>query len=113
MKDEEGAVQPVATVEDAHTAHGRAGFLAGLVFGAFLGAGLAMLFAPERGEKTRGRISRRMRSLRADAMDSLDEAGTRTRKELNRRKRRLRAELERLRERARERAREAKDALGD
>jgi gas vesicle protein len=111
MKDEEGLVQPDATVEDAHSAHGRAGFLAGIVFGAFLGAGIAMLFAPDRGEKTRGRIRRRMRNLGEDAMESIDQAGSRTRKQLSRRKRRLQKELEWLRERAKERAKESRDAL--
>lgn len=111
MKDDEEMAPPVATVDDAEPAHGRAGFVAGIVFGAFLGAGIAMLFAPDRGEKTRGRIRRRMRNLGEDAMESIDQAGTRTRKELSRRKRRLQKELEWLRERAKERAKEAKDAL--
>jgi len=111
MKDDGGLVQPVAEVEDAQPAHGRAGFLAGIVFGAFLGAGIAMLFAPDRGEKTRGRIRRRVRNLGEDAMESIDQAGTRTRKELSRRKRRLQKELEWLRERAKQRAKAARDAI--
>jgi gas vesicle protein len=100
-------------VELGASGHGRAGFLVGIVFGAFLGAGLALLFAPERGGQTRRRLRNKMRSLQSEAMDSLDRAGNRTSKELNRRKRRLKLELERLRERARERAREVKDASGD
>jgi gas vesicle protein len=96
-------------VDIVQSSHGRAGFLAGIVFGAFLGAGLALLFAPERGGKTRRRLRNRMKSLQSDAIDSLDRAGSRTSKELNRRRRRLKLELERLRERARERAREVKE----
>jgi gas vesicle protein len=112
MKTSEDTPSSAETqVEVAASSHGRAGFLAGIVFGAFLGAAHALLFAPERGGKTRSRLRRRMRELQADAADTLDEAGSRTRKELNRRKRRLKLELERLRERARERAKEAKDAL--
>src|SRR4051812_15917626 len=88
-----------------------AGFVLGMVFGVLLGAGLALVFAPERGEKTRARLRRRMRTLREDALESIDQAGTRTRKELQRRQRRIRAELERIRERAKERAKEARDAL--
>jgi gas vesicle protein len=111
MTDEEGEVEAIAGDDVVETAHGRAGFMAGLVFGAVLGAGLALVLAPDRGEKTRGRLRRRMRSLRDDAWDSIDQAGTRTKKELSRRKRRLRAELERIRQRAKERAREAKESL--
>jgi gas vesicle protein len=113
MKSEEELAQPdaIAEVGDTAPAGSGAGFLAGLLFGAFLGAGIALFLATDRGGKSRKRLSRRMRNLREGAMDSLDEAGSRTRKELLRRKKRLRAELERIRERARERAREAKEAL--
>jgi gas vesicle protein len=90
-----------------------AGFLAGLLFGAFLGVGVALFLATEHGGRSGRQLRRRMRSLREGAMDSLDEAGSRTRKELQRRKKRLRAELERIRKRARERAREAKESLED
>jgi gas vesicle protein len=88
-----------------------AGFLAGIVFGVFLGAGLALFFAPDRGNTTRSKLRRRMRSLREDALEGLDRAGSRTRTELKRKQRRIRAELERIRERARARAKEAKEAL--
>jgi gas vesicle protein len=106
---------PVEIGEDNSTAVAAsrtgAGFLAGMIFGVFLGAGLALLFAPDRGDKTRDRVRRRMRSLREDALESIDQAGNRTREELRRRKRRLRVELERIRKRAKERAREAKESL--
>jgi gas vesicle protein len=77
----------------------------------FLGAGLALFFAPDRGDKTRNKLRRRMRSLREDALEGLDRAGSRTRDELRRRQRRIRAELDRIRERAKERAKEAREAL--
>jgi gas vesicle protein len=80
--------------------HGTAGFIAGILFGAFLGAGFALLLAPERGDKIRGRLKRRMRSLRDDAREGIDRAGNATRKELRRRQRRIRAELARARARA-------------
>ena len=80
--------------------HGTAGFVAGVLFGAFLGAGFALLLAPERGEKIRGRLKRRMRSLRDDARSGLDRAGNATRKELRRRQQRIRAEIARARARA-------------
>ncbi|HEX2249574.1 MAG TPA: YtxH domain-containing protein [Gemmatimonadales bacterium] len=106
MTTEKGQLEEAAEAEIGDTAHGRAGFLVGVVFGAFLGAGIAMMLAPDRGNKTRRRLRRRMQLLREGALDSLDQAGSRTRKELSRRKRRLRAELERIREKARERARD-------
>jgi gas vesicle protein len=87
-----------------------AGFLVGLVFGVFLGAGLALAFVSDRGADTRNRLRRRMRSLREDALETLDEAGTRTRDELRRRQRKIKAELERIRERAKERAKEIKES---
>jgi gas vesicle protein len=106
MKDDEGTVEQAVDVEDLETSHGKAGFVAGFMLGVLMGAGFALLFAPERGERTRGRLRRRMRALREDALESLDQAGNRTRTELQRRKRRLRAELERIRKRAKERAEE-------
>jgi gas vesicle protein len=100
--------EPRAEVGKRVPGQAGAGFLAGLLFGAFLGAGVALFLATDRGGKSGRQLRRRMRSLREGALDSLDEAGSRTRKELQRRKKRLRAELERIRQRAKERAREAK-----
>jgi gas vesicle protein len=102
---------PTGGAEIGETPHARGGFVAGLLFGVFLGAGLALFLAPDRGEKTRRRLRRRMQMLREGARDSLDEAGSRTKKELHRRKRRLRAELERIREKAKTKAREARESL--
>ena len=79
---------------------GRSGFVAGVLFGAALGAGLALLLAPGRGEKTRGRLRRRMDSWREDAREGIERAGSLTREELRRGKRRFRAELARAKERA-------------
>jgi hypothetical protein len=65
MKTEE---TPAELGEDTSTAalasRTGAGFLAGIVFGVFLGAGLALFFAPDRGDKTRNKLRRRMRSRR-------------------------------------------------
>ena len=99
MKSDEVAVTPTRE-NDRATNHGTAGFVAGILFGAFLGAGFALLLAPERGDKIRSRLKRRMRSLREDARDGIDRAGNATRKELRRRQRRIRAELARARARA-------------
>jgi gas vesicle protein len=86
METEESLDESSREIEAADSSKGP-GFAAGLLFGVVLGAGFALLFAPEQGQKTRGRLRSGMRS---------------TQKELLRQKRRLRAELERVRERAKE-----------
>jgi gas vesicle protein len=101
MKSDDVAVaQTTENDRPTVSTHGTAGFMAGILFGAFLGAGLALLLAPERGEKIRDRLKRRMRSLGDDARSGIDRAGSATRKELRRRQRRIRAELARARARA-------------
>jgi gas vesicle protein len=111
MTDENGPAQSAPTVHDMETTRGRAGFVSGFLLGVLMGAGIALLFAPERGDKTRGRLRRRMRSLSEEAMDGIDSASRSTRAELQRRKRRLKAELEEIRARAKARAQEARKAL--
>ena len=61
-------------------------FAAGLLIGALVGAGIALLVAPSSGEETRRMITRRARRLAADARDRYDDA---------------RHELQQLRERRR------------
>jgi gas vesicle protein len=102
MGTEESLDESSREIEATDPPKGSAGFSAGLLLGIVLGAGVALLFAPEQGQKTRGRLRKRMRSLSEDAREGIDRAGTRTRKELLRRKRRLREELERVSERAKE-----------
>jgi gas vesicle protein len=102
METEETTGNSGNEVEAIDSSRGPGGFAAGFLFGVVLGAAIALLFAPERGEKTRGRLRKRMRSLSEDARQGIDRAGTRTRKELLRRKRRLREELERVTERAKD-----------
>ena len=72
---------------------GAAAFGAGLMLGAILGAGIALLVAPQRGEKTRGQISRRLRALRDDAADHIGEWREDARHEVRRQRRRLRRKL--------------------
>jgi gas vesicle protein len=112
MREENGPVQPTSApmVHDVETRH-RTGFVSGFLMGVLMGAGIALLFAPERGQKTRGRLRRRMRSLSEDALEGIDSASSRTRSELARRKKRLKAELAQIRERARARADEARKGL--
>lgn len=69
------------------------GFLAGIVCGALVGAGLALLFAPERGDAIRRRLRRRLSRLGDDAREGMDDVASRARREIFRR-RRLREGLE-------------------
>ena len=87
--DQEGIGHPV------EAGPGPGGFAAGLVFGAILGAGLALLFAPERGQTTRRGLRRRLARLREDAEAGLERAGAGTRRELARRRRQIEEGLER------------------
>ena len=55
-------------------------FAAGLVIGGLLGAGLALLLAPQAGEDTRRLVSRRAKRLIEDAKDRYDDAKRRVRR---------------------------------
>jgi gas vesicle protein len=79
---------------DAEERVGPAGFAAGLVVGALLGASIALLYAPERGDRTRRAVRRRLERLREDAAEGLGRAGRLTRKDVLRRRRLLRDRLE-------------------
>ncbi|MGH7703969.1 MAG: YtxH domain-containing protein, partial [Gemmatimonadales bacterium] len=48
-----------------------------LLVGLLIGAGLALLFAPQSGEETRRGLRRRMRKLRAMTEEKVDELGER------------------------------------
>ena len=81
---------------------GLAGFAMGVVFGALLGAGFALLYAPDRGDRTRRELKRRINRLREDAEEGLDRAGERARRELGRRRRRIEEGLDRAADKARD-----------
>ncbi|HXV99950.1 MAG TPA: YtxH domain-containing protein, partial [Anaerolineae bacterium] len=52
-------------------------FFAGLVVGGLVGAGLALLLAPQSGEETRGQIRATSFGLKDGAVEGLAEAGQR------------------------------------
>jgi gas vesicle protein len=52
-------------------------FFAGLVVGGLVGAGLALLLAPQSGEETRGQIRAKSPELKDQAAEGLAEAGQR------------------------------------
>ena len=55
-------------------------FAAGLILGALVGAGLALLMAPQSGAETRRTLTRRARRLADDARDRYDDAKLRIRR---------------------------------
>lgn len=55
-------------------------FAAGLIIGGLVGAGLALLLAPQAGEDTRRGLARRARRLAGDARDRYEEAKERVRR---------------------------------
>ncbi len=72
-----------------------AGFIGGLLEGAVIGVGIALLVAPERGEVTRRRLRGRLRDAQDGARDRLghwrDDAGRRLKRKRRRLRRRLRS----------------------
>lgn len=72
-------------------------FGAGIAVGALLGAGLALLLAPQSGRETREFIATRARRLPDDARDSWDDLGDELRSALRRRTRGLRRKVQHAR----------------
>jgi len=68
-------------------------FLSGFVLGALLGAGAALLLAPERGQVVRRRIRTQFDHMRDDAADRLTDWRDDARRELRRQRRRLKKRL--------------------
>jgi len=66
---------------DAEGGSGKARtFAAGLILGALVGAGLALLLAPQSGAETRRELGRRARRLADETRDRYDEAKRRLRR---------------------------------
>lgn len=53
----------------------RSGFFSGLLLGVALGGVVAILYAPERGDKTRKKLSKRSEKWHAAANDAVGVAG--------------------------------------
>lgn len=70
MSDDELDELEIETVSEAATGHPRwntGSFLAGIVVGAALGAGVALLLAPASGEDTRRAIRKRVKGISRNA----------------------------------------------
>jgi len=95
MADEDELAPDPASPDHPDDPAGTTGFAAGLIVGALLGASIALLFAPDRGDRTRRAVRRKLRELREEAAEGLEQAGKVTRKDVLRRRRQLRAQVER------------------
>lgn len=84
MVDDDFALDEDFADEPHRTEHGRRNFFAGLALGALLGAGVALLFAPDRGVNTRKRLGRQLRRLRDRGGDSVSELRDKLSHELRR-----------------------------
>ena len=75
------------------------GFAAGLVVGALVGAGIAILVAPERGEVLRKRIGTGLRDIQEDARGQLEDWHDDARRELSKQRRKIKRRLRKARRR--------------
>lgn len=88
-RDEQDLDEALATPGSS----GTVAFIGGLLLGAVIGAGIALLVAPERGVVVRRRLRHKLHELQDEARDQLDdwrdEAGTRLKRQRRRLERRL------------------------
>jgi hypothetical protein len=82
-------------LEDIGTARGVVGFIGGLMLGALIGAGVALLLAPDRGYVTRRRIRTRFEDVRDDAKDQIDDWRGSAEREFKRGRRKVQRKLKR------------------
>ncbi len=82
---------------ERHRAPGIGLFAVGLLVGTFLGAGVALLAPPARGEITRRRVRRRFRDLQDDARSHLGDLREDAQRGLDRQGRRIRRRMRRRR----------------
>lgn len=78
------------------------GFAAGILLGAALGASVAVLFAPDKGSRTRRRIGARLRDLRENAEEKIEDVREDAGRTLTRQRRRIRGAVKRTAGRARD-----------
>jgi len=77
------------------------------LIGALVGAGVALLYAPQSGERTRREIARRAKRARRDVEDKFEEV----RDEVTERGRKLKASAQELAENVREEVRDGRKAI--
>ena len=84
MSHDEFALDDDFNEDSPRVVHGTRNFIAGLAVGALIGAGIALLYAPDRGVQTRRRLGRRLKQLRERSGESVQELRAALRKEMRR-----------------------------
>ncbi len=95
---DEHEIDPADEAEESPRSWSPGSFLAGLMLGAAVGAGVALLLAPESGDRTRRAIRRRVRGLSDDAADGYGAARKEVRRLLKEKKAALRDKVKDLAE---------------
>ena len=95
LEDEDFEDEELEEFDDYHGPSGVRGFLAGIWVGALVGAGVALLVAPDRGEVVRKRLGRSWRDFHEDARDQLEDWRGEASREVKKQRRRLRRKLNR------------------
>jgi|GEM_PF-2334574 len=78
--DEDGEDDDEEEDEMEHDEHGVRTFVAGMALGALVGAGLALLFAPQSGADTRRYVSRKAKHMAREARDRYDDVKDKVRR---------------------------------
>jgi gas vesicle protein len=94
-REDEDEDDELVETEDSGGGSGTLGFLAGIVLGALVGAGMALLVAPERGVVTRRRLKKFVTRMRHDARERVEDWRDDVKAELKRRRRQIREQIER------------------
>ena len=89
-EDEERSEEPEPEAGDGRP--GWAGFVGGLVVGALIGAGVALLVVPASGRSLRRQLAKRLRRAREDVRGEWDDLKEAARRRLARRRRLRRAD---------------------
>ncbi|MEE8572586.1 MAG: YtxH domain-containing protein [Gemmatimonadota bacterium] len=93
--EEQFEEEELEELEDVGTARGLVGFIGGHMLGALIGAGVALMLAPERGYVTRRRIRTRFEDVRDDAKDQIEDWRGSAEREFKRGRRKVRRKLQR------------------
>ena len=94
LEDEDGFIESTEAEANGRRS-GTLSFIAGMVLGALMGAGVALLVAPERGAVTRRRLKKLVGRIRHDAGERVADWRDDVKAELKRRRRQIREQIER------------------